>query len=138
MCVIKHHLEKKTDGDSTKAVIRDLELAIPKGQLVGVEGPIGSGKSSLFQCLLGEMRLLDKDNDDDEPFIQLGGRIAYCPQTAPIFSMTIRDNICFFKPYDEEKYNRVIEICCLLPDLQILTAGDLTEVGGKGVTLSGG
>lgn len=52
--------------------------------------------------------------------------------------MTIRENICFFKPYEEERYNRIVDICCLLPDFDILAARDLTEVGGKGVTLSGG
>ena len=52
--------------------------------------------------------------------------------------MTIKENICFFKPFDEEKYNRIVDICCLLPDFDIFPAGDKTEVGGRGVTLSGG
>ena len=57
---------------------------------------------------------------------------------SPIFSMTIRDNICFFKPFDPIRYNKIVDICCLLPDFEIFTAGDQTEVGGRGVTLSGG
>lgn len=52
--------------------------------------------------------------------------------------MTIRENICFFKPYNEEVYKRVVDICCLLPDFEIMQQGDATVVGGRGVTLSGG
>ena len=73
-----------------------------------------------------------------DAIIKIAGKIAYCPQSSPIFSATIRDNICFFKPFDEQKYNKIIDICCLLPDFKIFTAGDLTEVGGRGATLSGG
>ena len=50
----------------------------------------------------------------------------------------MRENICFGKPFDQEKYDKICDICCLLPDFEIMGAGDLTEVGSKGVTLSGG
>ena len=73
-----------------------------------------------------------------EPFIKIDGKIAYCPQNSPIFSSTIRENITFYKQFDEQRYAHIVDICCLLPDFQIFTAGDQTEVGGRGVTLSGG
>lgn len=76
--------------------------------------------------------------DESRTFIRIGGKIAYCPQNSPIFSATIQDNICFYKPFDKEKYDRITDICCLLPDFDIFPAGDQTEVGGRGVTLSGG
>ena len=52
--------------------------------------------------------------------------------------MTIRDNIQFGLPLDEDKYNRTIDICQLESDLEILEGGDLTEIGEKGINLSGG
>jgi len=52
--------------------------------------------------------------------------------------MTIRDNIQFGLPLDEDKYNRTIDICQLESDLEILKGGDLTEIGEKGINLSGG
>ena len=81
---------------------------------------------------------LDELCDDSKIFIRLGGSIAYCPQNSPIFSATVQENICFYKPYDKEKYDHIVDICCLLPDFDIFPAGDKTEVGGRGVTLSGG
>jgi len=43
----------------------------------------------------------------------------------------LRDNIVFGYEWDETKYNKVIEACALEPDLKILPAGDLTEIGEK-------
>ncbi|CAL6073137.1 Xenobiotic-transporting_ATPase / Multidrug resistance-associated protein [Hexamita inflata] len=161
MCVIEYNLkqwELKDKPKTIKPVIKELDLSIRKGELVGIQGPVGSGKSSLFSCILGEMKAIDTKVKKEEQhqikfdyfeeeqivknaadvFIKLGGTIAYCPQNSPIFSSTIRENICFYKPYDEIKYNKIVDICCLLPDFAIFNAGDLTEVGGRGVTLSGG
>lgn len=55
-----------------------------------------------------------------------------------IQNKTIRENILFGLPIDEERYNRTIKICELSRDLEILPAGDLTEIGEKGINLSGG
>lgn len=44
---------------------------------------------------------------------------------------SLRDNILFGKPYDEQRYNDVIDACALRPDLEILTGGDATEIGEK-------
>lgn len=50
----------------------------------------------------------------------------------------MQDNILFGSPYDEERYLKVIHQCGLERDLALLDAGDQTEVGEKGLTLSGG
>ncbi|KAF9237599.1 ABC protein [Melanogaster broomeanus] len=102
-----------------------------EGQLTAIVGPVGSGKSSLLQGLIGEMRKVSGH-------VSFGGRVAYCPQTAWIQNTTLRNNIIFGQPFDEDKYWRVIEVACLLPDLQLLPDGDLTEIGEKGINLSGG
>lgn len=74
----------------------------------------------------------------NDAFIHIFGKVAYCSQSSPIFSSTIRENITFFKQYDKEKYDRIVDICCLLPDFETFNAKDETEVGSRGVTLSGG
>jgi ABC-type multidrug transport system fused ATPase/permease subunit len=53
------------------------------------------------------------------------------PQEAWIQNMTLRDNILFGKKYQEKKYRKVLESCALLPDLEILAGGDMTEIGEK-------
>jgi len=45
--------------------------------------------------------------------------------------MTLRDNVLFSKPFDRERYNQVISACALRPDLEILPAGDKTEIGER-------
>lgn len=70
--------------------------------------------------------------------VSFRGPVAYCPQTAWIQNATLRDNILFGQPLDEEKYWRVVERACLLPDLLMFPDGDLTEIGEKGINLSGG
>ena len=50
--------------------------------------------------------------------------------------MTIRDNILYGKPLDKVRYVDVIRMCELERDLEILPAGDLTEIGEKGINLS--
>ena len=95
-------------------------------------GQVGSGKSSLLNGILGEMHKLNKG------LINLNGSVAYVPQQAWIQNATVKDNILFGRPFEEEAYNKVIEACSLLTDLQIMPAGDKTEIGEKGINLSGG
>jgi len=57
--------------------------------------------------------------------------VAYVAQQAWIQNATVRDNILFGQPFDEERYDRIVDACALRPDLQILPAGDATEIGEK-------
>ncbi|VEL14717.1 unnamed protein product [Protopolystoma xenopodis] len=66
------------------------------------------------------------------------GSVAYVPQQPWIFNASLRDNICFQRPYDETRYDRIIKACALEMDISILPNGDLTEIGEKGINLSGG
>ena len=50
----------------------------------------------------------------------------------------MRDNILFDLPMDEDRYVSTVMACCLEPDLEILKSGDLTEIGERGINLSGG
>ncbi|KAG8136298.1 hypothetical protein E2320_009263 [Naja naja] len=92
-------------------VLYNIDLEIEKGKLVGICGSVGSGKTSLISAILGQ---------------------------AWILNSTLRDNILFGKEFEEERYNMVLNDCCLRPDLAILPNGDLTEIGDRGANLSGG
>uniref|UniRef100_A0A8D2NVG1 Canalicular multispecific organic anion transporter 1 n=1 Tax=Zosterops lateralis melanops TaxID=1220523 RepID=A0A8D2NVG1_ZOSLA len=113
------------------AAIRDVTLDITPGSLVAVVGAVGSGKSSLVSAMLGEM-------ENIKGHINIQGSVAYVPQQAWIQNATLRDNILFGSELDEARYQEVIKACALLPDLELLPAGDQTEIGEKGINLSGG
>ena len=80
----------------------------------------------------------DGENEKDYNKVYVNGSISYVCQTSWIQNNTLKNNIIFFHPFDEEKYNHVLKISELLPDLQILKGGDMTEIGEKGINLSGG
>ncbi|KAG6817159.1 hypothetical protein H0H87_012120 [Tephrocybe sp. NHM501043] len=120
----------KSDGGNVFKM-KDLNMRIPRGQLVAIVGAVGSGKTSLLQGIIGEMRKTGGS-------VQFGGTVGYCPQSAWIQNATIRENICFGRPFEEDKYWKAINDSCLGPDLEMLPNGDLTEVGEKGISLSGG
>uniref|UniRef100_A0A8C0CQR2 ATP-binding cassette sub-family C member 5 n=1 Tax=Balaenoptera musculus TaxID=9771 RepID=A0A8C0CQR2_BALMU len=109
----------------------NIDLEIEEGKLVGICGSVGSGKTSLISSILGQMSLL-------EGSIAVNGTFAYVAQQAWILNATLRDNILFGKEFDEERYNSVLNSCCLRPDLAILPNSDLTEIGERGANLSGG
>ncbi|KFV82781.1 Canalicular multispecific organic anion transporter 1, partial [Struthio camelus australis] len=113
------------------AVIRDVTLDITPGSLVAVVGAVGSGKSSLVSAMLGEM-------ENIKGHINIQGSLAYVPQQAWIQNASLKDNILFGSELDEARYQQVLKACALLPDLELLPAGDQTEIGEKGINLSGG
>ncbi|KAF9325126.1 hypothetical protein BGZ91_002564 [Linnemannia elongata] len=120
-----HSEEKGTFG------LKNIDLKIPRGQLVAIVGAVGSGKSSLLNALVGEMKKVSGT-------MSYGGTIGYCPQSAWIQNATVKDNILFGLPLDEARYQRVIKDCALERDIQILPDGDQTEIGERGINLSGG
>ncbi|KAG6898212.1 hypothetical protein C0992_003324 [Termitomyces sp. T32_za158] len=127
-----HGNSNKAKTDSSNVFkVTDLNMRIPRGKLVAIVGAVGSGKTSLLQGIIGEMRKTAGS-------VKFGGTVAYCPQTAWIQNATIRENICFGRPFEEKKYWKAVDDSCLGPDLEMLPNGDLTEVGEKGISLSGG
>jgi ABC-type multidrug transport system fused ATPase/permease subunit len=112
-------------------VLTTVDLTVRRGDLVVVHGPVGSGKSSLCSALLGEMEKIDGK-------VFVNGKVAYYAQQPWIQNMTIRENILFGHAFDAGKYTKVLDACGLLPDLRQFPGGDETEIGQKGVNLSGG
>ena len=112
-------------------VLQDIEFSTAPQSLTVITGPVGSGKSTLLSAIAGEI-------SDVSGTITFPGTPVYVPQTAWIFSGTIRENILFGQPYDETKYSRVIEACALTEDIQRFPDYDQTVVGERGEVLSGG
>ncbi|KAI0360840.1 multidrug resistance-associated ABC transporter [Trametes cingulata] len=115
----------------------DGELLFKRGRINLIVGPTGSGKTSLLMALLGEMHAQPSGPDSFVSLPRSGG-VAYAAQESWVLSDTIRNNILFGAPYDEARYAKVIKQCALERDLSLFEAGDQTEVGEKGITLSGG
>ncbi|XP_031814417.1 multidrug resistance-associated protein 4 [Sarcophilus harrisii] len=119
------------DKASEIPTLQNLSFTVRPRELLAVVGPVGAGKSSLLSAVLGE---LPRHNG----LVTVRGRIAYVSQQPWVFSGTVRSNILFGKIYEKEKYDKVIKACALKKDLQLLEDGDLTVIGDRGTTLSGG
>lgn len=76
--------------------------------------------------------------DKTKPYIFINGKVSYYQQNPVMLSKTVRDNILFGQDYEENKYKHIIDICSLTDDICNLPDGDLTIIGSKGTTLSGG
>ncbi|KAJ6594858.1 P-loop containing nucleoside triphosphate hydrolase protein [Mycena capillaripes] len=133
---------KESDGSLTRSQRQFLlkiegELLFQRGRINLVVGPTGSGKTSLLMALLGEMHWIPSSPDSWYNLPRTSG-VAYAAQESWVLNETIRANIVFDTPFDEERYKKVLYQCALEPDLGLFQAGDQTEVGEKGLTLSGG
>ncbi|GMF63851.1 unnamed protein product [Phytophthora fragariaefolia] len=111
--------------------LEGVNIEIERGSLVMIVGKVGSGKSSLINAILGEMPQMSG-------LLEVGGQIAYVSQDTWIRNATLRDNILFEEPYDDERYARVLDASQLAMDLRALPNGDQTEIGERGINLSGG
>ena len=114
--------------------LKNINFTVKEGEFVCIIGEVGSGKSSLIQALLNNMIILNRE----ETNVILNGSISYVPQEAWIQNNTVRNNILFYLPFDSKRYYKILDICELNPDLDILIGGDMTEIGEKGINLSGG
>jgi ABC-type multidrug transport system fused ATPase/permease subunit len=112
-----------------KAVVTNISLRVTNGSLCAVIGRVGSGKSSLCSAVLNEAVLGQGSS------ILLKGKVAYVAQSAWILNTSVRNNILFGLPYEEERYQKVLQVCQLTHDLEMLEDGDMTEIGEKGINL---
>lgn len=118
------------------SVLSDVDFKIKKGQLIGIIGKIGSGKTSLLHAIMGEIEKQDGEVRID-PYVCSKG-FAYVGQDIWIRASSIKENILFGSRMDEAFYRKVIDACALNHDLEILPRGDETPVGENGICLSGG
>jgi ABC-type multidrug transport system fused ATPase/permease subunit len=128
--------EEKMVGEGVSShvfTLSNMNFEVSSGQILAVVGAVGSGKSTLCNAIVGEVTA------SPESQISCRGKLAFASQIPFILSASFRENILFGLPYEESRYEQVLDACCLRPDIeQIGGAGDLTEIGERGVTLSGG
>lgn len=112
-------------------VLSNINFNARKNELTAIVGPVGSGKSTLFQVILKELPIAKGTLD-------VNGTISYASQEPWLFSGTIKENILFGEEMNPKRYKEVCHVCALEKDFSILPNGDETTVGDKGITLSGG
>ena len=125
---------ESTKMKNDEVYLNNINLTVKMGEFICIIGEVGSGKSSLIQAILNNMIVLENNNTK----IIVNGKISYVGQEAWIQNNTVQNNILFYQPYDAEKYKKILSLCELNQDLNSLAGGDLTEIGEKGVNLSGG
>ncbi|XP_062382897.1 ATP-binding cassette sub-family C member 12-like [Sardina pilchardus] len=122
---------ENTHTSENKPTLRNISFTLPKGNLLGVCGNVGCGKTSLISSILEQMHLLKGS-------VMADGAFAYVSQQAWIFHGSVKDNILMGEPFNQQRYSEVIRACSLESDLAILPYGDETEIGERGLNLSGG
>ncbi|KAI8092705.1 P-loop containing nucleoside triphosphate hydrolase protein [Halteromyces radiatus] len=155
------------DQASSTFKLQNINVIFPPNELSLICGSTGSGKTLLLMALLGEASVegsvffprtgFDELTEVDFSFTTramvtsndltnnnhcdqwiLDNKVAYAAQTAWLQNATIRDNILFGLPYIEDRYKSTLWACSLISDLDALVDGDLTEIGERGINLSGG
>ena len=115
-----------------EALLSSISINVPQGKLTMIVGPVGCGKSTLLKVLLGEVPALSGS-------IKLfAGDVSYCDQSPFHMNGTLRDSITAFSEYDDRWYRTVLEACAFDEDLRQMPLGDQTQIGSKGIALSGG
>ncbi|EFN52562.1 hypothetical protein CHLNCDRAFT_138549 [Chlorella variabilis] len=125
--------------------LRGLRFSVARGSLVGIVGTVGSGKSSVLAALLGELQPTQRGGASAAgagvaaaPPVTVRGSVAYSSQVPWIVSSTVKENILFGQRYEATQYEAVLRACALEDDITALPAGDETELGERGINLSGG
>ncbi|KAM7471981.1 hypothetical protein LguiA_010164 [Lonicera macranthoides] len=119
------------EPEKENPTLNGIELKVKRGMKVAICGTVGSGKSSLLSCILGEVPKLSGG-------VKISGTKAYVPQSPWILTGNVRENILFGNRFDGAKYDRTIKACALVKDFELFSTGDLTEIGERGINMSGG
>ncbi|RMZ75001.1 hypothetical protein DV737_g5549, partial [Chaetothyriales sp. CBS 132003] len=119
------------DKTRDRPVLRSINFRAAKGELTCIVGRVGAGKSSLLQSILGDLCKVGGS-------IAVRGRIAYVAQQAWVMNASVKENILFGHRWDPLFYTQTINACALADDFKQLPDGDQTEVGERGISLSGG
>ncbi|RDW23890.1 P-loop containing nucleoside triphosphate hydrolase protein [Yarrowia lipolytica] len=119
------------DSKFENVALENITYSAKKGNMVCIIGKVGAGKTATLMATLGE--LFTKEGSS-----WTTGSVAYFSQVPWILNATVKDNILFGSREDPVFYNLVIEACALTRDMELLADGDMTEVGEKGISLSGG
>ncbi|KAJ3191779.1 hypothetical protein HK101_007416 [Irineochytrium annulatum] len=111
--------------------LHDINITIRKGSLTAIVGSVGCGKTTLLAGILGEVNKIQGQ-------VHVTGNVAYCTQQPWIRTGTVEDNILFGQPLDVQKLRKVVMRTQMQDDIDSFSHGFQTEIGEKGVNLSGG
>ncbi|XP_044746017.1 ATP-binding cassette sub-family C member 4-like [Coccinella septempunctata] len=125
--IIFYNVDVEIQGNH---VLNNIKLEMEPGLNV-IVGHVGSGKSILLKTIL-------KEYEVSRGSLFVEGKTSYASQFPWLFPSTIKQNILFGEKYEEEKYNRILDICALDFDLKLLEFGDKTIIGDCGINLSKG
>ena len=117
-------------------LLKNIDVKIFRGEHIGVIGEVGSGKTCLLNAFINNLQVFPKKKKNGN--IKLSGKISFVSQNPWILNTSVEENILFFSQKDEERYKKVVSVCQLEPDFNTLPKGDKTEIGEKGLNLSGG
>jgi len=128
-----------------EAVLQDIDFTLEAGQKMGISGPIGSGKSSLFNLITrlydpaqGSILLQGRDVLSLEPEV-LRREVAYAQQKVFLFSDKISSNICFgLEEMSQAEVEAAARSACIYKEVVGFERGWETRIGEKGIRLSGG
>ena len=109
----------------------DINLEANKTDLIAIIGQVGSGKTTLLAAIMNELIVVSGE-------AKTRGKIWYVEQEPFITSQSVKENILFGEPYEEEKFNKVIKACWLDTDIAIFKNGIETLIGERGIDISGG
>lgn len=116
---------------STADILRNVNFNAKSHDLVAVIGAAGGGKSTLLQTFLHETHIVKGE-------LNVIGTLSYASQEPWIFPASVRQNVLFGAPFNQDRYQAVLRKCGLESDLAIFLHGDQTLVGDRGAMLSGG
>ena len=119
------------DRNENRNCLEDIDFTAHKGELSCVVGRVGSGKSSFLQAILGDIWKIHGE-------VTVRGATAYVAQQTWVMNASVKENIVFGHRWDPHFYERTLHACALTDDLKNLPDGDQTEVGERGISLSGG
>uniref|UniRef100_A0A914WGG6 Uncharacterized protein n=1 Tax=Plectus sambesii TaxID=2011161 RepID=A0A914WGG6_9BILA len=128
---VQDHESEPLSTTQASTTLHNLDLIVEKKRLIGICGPVGSGKSALLHALIGHM--VHQDGE-----MAVGGSVAFVGQSPWIQNLTLRENVLFGESLDKHRYYRVLSACGLTQDVNRMAANDQSEIGERGVTLSGG
>eukprot|EP01084_Bolivina_argentea_P028756 53396_1 len=121
------------DDEKNQIALKDINVNFIQNTITMVIGETGSGKSALLRSILGELT-----KESGHIVYRKDIKVAYSSQVPWIQNATVRKNILFGSEFDQKRYDEIIEACALSHDLEVLSGGDQTEIGEKGINLSGG
>lgn len=107
------------EANESSFTLSGINVQVKRGEVLAIVGPVASGKSTLIQGLLGDVQC----SDGTKISMASACSAAYAAQTPFILSTTVRENILFGSPFNKERYEKVLDACCLRPDLLQWPAG---------------